>query len=1065
MLLLNFITFNRIFIYLCRNFLRLDYLMLILIHLKKTLKSCLWFLMAVASCESMLANNITVSNAILTRRDVSAGVNNVANFSLIQFDLSWENAWRTTTPNSWDAAWVFAKFRLGTDDYLSAPGATNSGNTITVTSTAGLRVGMPVFVNSGTGSFPAGTVITAINNATTFTVSAAPTTLGGSAVVRAERIWEHCWLNNTGHNKGSIGSNASLQVGLQNETPGSNTFNATTNPGMGAYLYRSAAGSGSFSSTAAALRWNYGAQGIKDNDIVDIKVFAVEMVQVPQGSYEIQPDISTTSLLINGDGVNGSRNNTITDASTNAFTVTRVGNVAQGSFSPFCNTGGSAYFDGSGDYLTAPDNAAWAFGSGNFTVEAWYYPTGTSAQQVIVGQWSGVTGSTNLSWVLLTSNNSSMFLRAIVSINGSSVLFDLVSSSALTINAWNHVAFVRSGNTFQLYLNGAAATGGSTTSSSALFDATNALSIGATSGGTQTASGYISNVRIVKGTSLYTSSFTPSTTPLTAITNTSLLLNFENAAVTDATRQNDIETVDNTQVSTTQNRFGGSSIAFDGSGDFLTLSDANALDMGNNPFTWECWVFNNSAQSGVWRAIYSKRNSTSWYNGPILYISTANTLMLYETTNNSTWGINGLASGTAFPLNQWVHVAVTWDGSTYRIFQNGTQVASLALASPPAVNASNLYIGAEVGGANPLNGFIDDIRITKGAALYTSNFTVPTAPLSTDIPTNAFTISSEGQLTLGGSSAGNLQYRLPSVTVASDFNSTTTQTLPAAFPKGFSGFYCMKYEIVQNQWREFFNTLTSIQKTARDITDATGKNSDAIIFRNNLSWTSGDATLNSNTHGAVSCNYLNWMDGLAYADWAGLRPMTELEYEKAGRGTFNARGGEIASAAFCGSAPRLSPAQGITNAGAANETASNSAANAVFGNFAGVQGPIRAGAFARNPGTRSSAGASAYGIMELSGNLWEQVVTMGNSTGRTYTGALGDGLLSSAGHANVSTWPGFVSPAVTTATGSGRRGGSWEDTQDRLRLSDRLESNGAVSTRLRNNGFRAARTLPSLSPQ
>ncbi len=1008
------------------------------------------------TCHVLIANSIQVSNTALTGRNISAGVNNAANFSMIQFDLSWENSWRTSSPSSWDAAWVLAKFRLGTADYLSAPGATNSTTTITVTTTSGLRVGMPVFVNSGTGAFPSGTVIQQINSATTFTVSSAPTTaLGSSAVVRAERIWEHCWLNSTGHSKGSISSSGSLQVGLQNEAA---AFNSTTNPALGAYFYRSGNGSGIFSTTAAALRWNYGAQGIKDNDIVDVKVFATEMVQVPQGAFQIQPDISTTSLVINGDGINGRKNNTFTDASANNFTITPVGNVGQGSFSPFCSSGGSAYFDGNYDYLDVPITSPLQFGSGDFTIEGWYY---RAAEGPWGYQFLFEIQNYNSQGIVLHTGNSDGAANTLW-VNNTMYSFGTRASN-FPLGVWQHVALVRSGSTVKVFINGLSVlsvTNGST------MNPTGTFRIGhATHTNAYTWFGYLSNFRVVKGSAVYNANFTPSTSPLTAITNTSLLLNFQNAAITDATLQQNIETVGDAQISTTQSSFGGSSIAFDGIGDILALPDADNLDMGNNRFTWECWAYNNSAQSGVWRAIYSKRNSTGWYNGPILYISTANTLMLYETTNNSTWGINGLTSGTTFPSNQWVHVAVTWDGATYRIFQNGTLLASLALATPPAVNASNLYIGAEVGGANPFNGFIDDIRITKGAALYTANFTVPSAPLSATIPTNAFTISSENQITLGGSASGNLQYLAPSVSVANDFNTTTTQTLPAAFPKGFNGFYSMKYEIAQNQWREYFNTLTSIQKTARDITSATGKNSDAIIFRNNINWTTGDATLNSSTHGAVACNYISLMDGLAYSDWAGLRPMTELEYEKASRGTFNARSGEAASSAFCGSAPRVTPSLGITNSGAANETASNSLANAAFGNNTNVQGPLRVGTFAKNPGTRINSGASSFGIMELSGNLWEQVVSMGNSTGRTYTGAHGDGSLTSAGHANVSTWPGYVSTANTAATGSGTRGGSWEDTIERLRTSDRFLSNTAVSVRSRANGFRAVRSLPSTTPQ
>jgi formylglycine-generating enzyme required for sulfatase activity len=329
---------------------------------------------------------------------------------------------------------------------------------------------------------------------------------------------------------------------------------------------------------------------------------------------------------------------------------------------------------------------------------------------------------------------------------------------------------------------------------------------------------------------------------------------------------------------------------------------------------------------------------------------------------------------------------------------------------------------------------------------------------STNTP---LTISSENALTLGGTANGNLaNNNNAGMATADDFNNTTTQTLPAAFPKGFNAFYCMKYEISQQQWIDFFNTLSDTQKTNRDLTggtfNSTGKASDAVTNRNNISWTSGDATLNDGTFGNVACNFLSWMDGAAFADWAALRPMTELEFEKACRGTLTPVADE-----YAWGTTTITGATGISNSGANNEVASNAGANAAFNNNASVQGPLRVGSFATASSTREQAGASHYGIMDLSGNVWERTVSVGNATGRNFTAPIhGNGLLTNDGFCDNATWPGFSTDKVSGSTGAGFRGGVWDRTSIFLRASGRRSASNAATERRDSDGFRAVRSFP-----
>ncbi|MBU6324555.1 MAG: SUMF1/EgtB/PvdO family nonheme iron enzyme [Bacteroidetes bacterium] len=686
-------------------------------------------------CFRLNANNI-VTSVSLSSRDVSAGVNNAANFSNLNFSVRWDNSWRwnsssgsisyislldsgsgyssapsvsitggggsgatatatisggkvtgititaagsgyTSLPTIsfsggggsgasaeayiqswWDAAWLFVKFQVGERNPIIA-GASSSGTTVTVPSTENLRAGMPVRVLSAaaTGAFAANSVIVSITNSTQFVVSATPSTALSGAIIECTRIWEHAWLNNSGH---SAPTGSTIDVGLL--TPGT-SFNATTNPGLGVFIYRSTAGSGSNAFLNGTLRWNYGAQGIPDNAIVAVRIFATEMVYVPQGSFSV--------------------------------------------------------------------------GSGG---------TGTETGSFTDGSWS----------------------------SGATIPYQISSEAALGI---------------------------------------------------------------------------------------------DNAA-------------------------------------------------------------------------------------------------------GKLWG-----------------------------------------------TSSSVF-----------------------------------------------------------STIGN---------VAADAEAT----LAAAFPKGFAALYCLKYEISQGQYRDFLNSLTYVQQASRTaVAPSSAANTAALSSANRngiVIQSSGNAgaflpavyscNLNSSTpynntdDGEwIACNFIHWMDGCAYLDWAGLRPMTELEFEKACRGVKAPVSNE-----YVWGNTTLTLANNITNPGETGEVTNTTAANAVSINQPNVQGPMRVGTFAGSGTTRPRAGATYYGIMEMDGNVWEPVVTVGNTAGRSFTGVHGNGTLPRDGNADVDFWPGINgnstdgnantayggTTGVTNAAGSGFRGGSWEDnTTSRMNVSDRGYAAYTYTTRFRNKGFRGVRT-------
>jgi hypothetical protein len=416
--------------------------------------------------------------------------------------------------------------------------------------------------------------------------------------------------------------------------------------------------------------------------------------------------IANTSLLT-------CQSNRFKDNSTNAFTITPSGNAAVTPFSPFAplaeysagSNGGSGYFDGSGDYLALPSNSAFAF-SGDFTVEGWIYLTSTAATTKGI---FGTGPNSNEFSLYLTSGNQLNFVIEFVVVAG---------GGTVSINTWTHVACSRSSGTVRLFINGNIV---NTTSNATSISASAPL----VSSSGSPFPGYISSLRILKGTAQYTANFTPPTSPLTAITNTSLLLNFTNASILDSTAKNDLETVGDAQVSTSVKKFGTGSMAFDGTGDYLvSYSSPTALLMnfGTGDFTIEMWLYFSST-SGNQGIVDNASSISSALSGKwFLYKDSSGNLIFGE------HNVGAILSYSWSPsTSTWYFIAVSRSGGTIKMFINGTSVAS-ASNSTNFSSAGGVQVGI-MASINPLNGYIDDLRITKGVARYTSNFTPPSAQL------------------------------------------------------------------------------------------------------------------------------------------------------------------------------------------------------------------------------------------------------------------------------------------------------------------------------------------------
>lgn len=435
------------------------------------------------------------------------------------------------------------------------------------------------------------------------------------------------------------------------------------------------------------------------------------------------------TLLLPGNGTNGAQNNTFLDSSTNAFTVTRNGNTTQGTFSPFSQTGWSNYFDGSGDNLSVADNAAFEFGSGSFTIELWFNLGASGTNALVTKNRSGTGADGGLGIDVSTTT-----IRVYIDGNAGTTLVSNVSTT-ISLNTWYHLAVVRSvsgGTNNYIFLNGVQV--GTSTTSTAFADNGQPLRIGTdnlSGANYNQLTGYISNLRIVKGTAVYTSAFTPSTTPLTAISGTSLLTCQSNRFVDNSSNAFAITVNGNTSVQAfspldpstaySTSTVGGSGY-FDGSGDSLTYTSTVAT--GSGDFTLEVWVYLLATPSiNGWVYGYRSGNNISGY----LFISNTNLPVFAGDTTTY------LTSNTALTLNSWNHIAVVRQGlasGNLKMYLNGIEVASVGTSNNFSYTGTQ-YIGATNGG-NPynINGYISNLRIVPGTAVYTAAFTPPTAPLT-----------------------------------------------------------------------------------------------------------------------------------------------------------------------------------------------------------------------------------------------------------------------------------------------------------------------------------------------
>ena len=471
-----------------------------------------------------------------------------------------------------------------------------------------------------------------------------------------------------------------------------------------------------------------------------------------------------TKLLLHCDGTNNST--TFTDEC--GKTVTANGTAKLSTTSPKFGTA-SALFDGSTNcYLSIGDSDDWNFGTGDFTVDFWAKLTESSRHTFFrLGDYYSI----DVTMYVVPSPDNAIAL----SINGHDHLFSYVQNPG----TWEHFALVRTGTTLKVFNNGVALTctyGG--TSSDNITGSTSGAVIG-WGVGTNTnylLKGYIDEFRVSKGIARFGTFISPSF-EYSFDDNTKLLLhcngNNNSTTFTDECGKT-VTPHGDAKLSTAQKKFGTASGVFDGSGDYLFLVDSEDWDFGSGNFTIDCWIRLNSIPDDIDFCSHRQDETHRWYFG---YQKNAQKLIFFNEGTNL--NVNA-STGGALNIDTWYHLAVVRANGIINFYLNGTQLTNgtnINASSSINNNSGLLYIGyyGEYDYAY-ISGYIDELRISKGIARWTSTFTPLTSaynsqilsdytvdlwidPLSlTDLDTYIIGVEDSWKLTLDGTSNKYLKY-------------------------------------------------------------------------------------------------------------------------------------------------------------------------------------------------------------------------------------------------------------------------------------------------------------------
>jgi hypothetical protein len=456
----------------------------------------------------------------------------------------------------------------------------------------------------------------------------------------------------------------------------------------------------------------------------DVRLVKGSSVYDPTASSIIVPDepltaVTNTKLLLASTPY-------LADASPSAHSLIDVGHSFKRrgpyDYSPYTKTefGGSVYFDGGASTrLTLPSDTGFAFGLGAYTVEAWIYiSTSTSGGQIFDA------GAANGSFSFLEEGGQLKLSKYGTGVQISS------SAGAVNTNQWHHCAIVRTSNganDTRLYVDGVLVGTGTDANN---WTVTTTPSIGGANFANYTLNGYISDLRIVKGTAVYTSAFTPPTAPLTAIANTQLLTCTNKNDIWDASSGGLIVENGTVTASNTQRKFSTSSAIYHSGGaqNLEYYPETSGVNIGTRDFTVEFWLRADTT-SGT-QAIATMSAGAGFTGGndyQSFWIGIAGGGSYWLVQSSGAW--DTLVQGSSdISVNTWQHWAMSRNSGTVRYFLDGTLVGS-RVNSTSFTNTNGIIslLGRQTGSQYWGGGYMQDFNYTLGLGKYTANFTPPTA--------------------------------------------------------------------------------------------------------------------------------------------------------------------------------------------------------------------------------------------------------------------------------------------------------------------------------------------------